>query len=82
MDDIKKIASLIREISGLALSAQRTIWSLELALREAGVLSREEIASARASLDEHLREVSERLEGQENAERLISMLERFEGPVQ
>ena len=72
---------LLRELANIALRLQRDVWTLELALRESGALTAEQIASARASVEDQLKAASGRL-GQEIAERLLAILKEFEGPPQ
>jgi len=80
-ETVKTLTPILREIARVISSVQSQLWALELALRIAGVVTPEQIASARTSVAERVKEASDRLD-QESAARLFDMLQEFEGPPQ
>jgi hypothetical protein len=81
MDDPKKLASALRQVADIVLRVRRDVWTLELALRDSGVLTTAQISSARVSVDEMLRKASDRL-SHEDVASVLDMLQKFEGPPQ
>jgi hypothetical protein len=75
------LRSIVVLISQSLASIQRDVWAIEMALRKEGILTAEQIASARASVGERLKDATDQL-NQESAERMLDMLRNFEGPPQ